>query len=241
MNKPLFNSTNCHVVINGQWLDDACAVSWQQQADHEALFGYMDTRFRAVAKSAGIVSGTIGVYFHEHDKFFRYLYFTQGQLQQIDAANEQIEETRRLIEKAAQSQQDTADLIGLISTLDLNSEDFASLEKGAYAAAGVTPPPSVMEQTRLADDPDVIGDAGFKAANSHSHRDVYGQRIPGARLEIYHGDDIKARQVEVLYGFYILGRARTPIENRAGVGAQPQMEYFSFIASHVQPRLTVTG
>lgn len=228
----LFNPTNCHVTVNGHWLNDAVSISYQQQASHEPLFGYMDTRFRAVAKAAGLVAGTIGIYFHEHDKFFRYMNTRPGTVG-ADVAAGRFANFRAAAEKSLRNQEDAADLINFAGSLDLNSEEYKQLADVAFNIAALEnpdPPADLPEPVR---DSDVIGDAGFRAVSQFSPLDEYGQPIPGAEIEIYYGDAVAEREYEVIHGVYITGRAKSPLENRAGISGEPVMEYYSFIGSHI--------
>jgi len=226
----LFNPTNCHVTVNGQWLNDAVSISYQQQASHDPLYGYMDTRFRTVAKSSGLVVGTLGIYFHEHDTFFKYMATAPGQVDPT-GSSPAYDQQRAAADKSIRQQEDAADFINFVGSLDLNSEEFAQMADVAFDIASIENPEPVNEKP--IQDSDMIGDSGFRVTRRHSSIDELDQNIPGGRIEIYYGDSAAARIIEVLYGVHILGRAKSPIENRAGSSGEPVMEYWSFIASHV--------
>lgn len=237
----LFNATNIKLVVNGFWLNDACSISYQQQASHEPIFGYMDLRYRTVASASGIISGTIGMYYSDYDSFFRYLAAPSGNPHNV------IEDFKREEEKykaAVKNAADAGDMVNLMASTDLNDETFSKLERAAFQNAGLEPPPAPQQpnlrninffksasEKRLvfSDDADVIGKSGWEASYKRM-RDT----TAGATIDIYYGD--ASPKVESLQKVFIIGRAKSPIENSPRVGADPVLEYFSFIASHIESK-----
>lgn len=217
-----FNATNIHVLVNSQWLNDACSISWQQQGGVEPLWGYMDDRFRDVSRVTNLIVGTIGIYYRDHDKFFRYL-----------AARGNPDKDARLeAQERAKAEVQAAIKAGTLTTL-LASVPLDDPSWSLYAQAAMR-----RFQVKLEDDPDglskdadPVGKSGFDQTSRASATDG-DKRYPGATLDVLLGDG-KDRVSERLYGVWITGRARSPIENSPQTGAQPLMEYYSFIANHV--------
>lgn len=229
----VFNATNVHITINDRWLKDACSISWQQQASHEPIYGYMNERFRRVALGQGLVVGTIGVYFSEHDLFFRYLATAPGSGTEWNSILGIAEEELKL-RKAVKESLALGDFINIMSTIDLNSEAFRRIEEAAFEGAGLFVTTRKAGVNDLYEDSDVVGRSGWEAA-------YYRQRAStaGVTLKVHYGDAYSKQVVEKLSNVYILGRSKSPIDNSPRVAGEAVMEYYSFIASHVEPSAPV--
>lgn len=231
----LFNSTNIHIAVNGKWLRDAASITYQQQGGVDPLYGYMDREFRSVSRKQNIIAGTLGIYFKSHDRFFQYLVPISEQGKREERAQEQ-DRIRKEVESAIS----TGALLALLNTLDLKSDEFNKYMAVVQEVQGVTRPiRDPFEQYRIRN-ADVLGDS--------AHNLLKLNLQPGARIDIYYGDapdmefqgDIRnflhlseLSDIETLYNVWIVGRAKTPIENSPRVGAEPVMEFYSFIASRV--------
>lgn len=231
----LYNATNTYVAINGKWLNDAVSITYQQQGGVDPLYGYMDREFRDVARKNNIVAGTIGIYFKEHDKFFRYLTRAGA-----DEAISEREQEQQRIRSQVQAAVDAGTVASLLSTIDLNSDQFALYRQELQKILGVTRPVTNQRDDRPAN-ADVLGDSGHQLLH----------QTQGARIDIYYGDrpvstvrrdngvEVTAHalanqsEIESLYGVWIIGRAKTPIENSPRQGADPVMEFYSFIAKGI--------
>lgn len=230
----LFNATNIHLAVNGNWLKDAASITHQQQGGVDPLYGYMDRNFRTVCRKQNIVAGTVGIYFREHDRFFRYLAGSGFEQARTEREQEQ-DRIRREVERAINA----GELLTLLSTLDLKGEEFKKYMKIVQDVQGVRRPNrDPYEQYRI-ENADVLGDSAHKMLASGN----------GARLDIYYGSEPNYFQqgevfntrvrggaendIETLYNVWIIGRAKTPIENSPRAGAEPVMEFYSFIASRI--------
>lgn len=229
----VFNATNVHVSINDRWLKDACSISWQQQASHEPIYGYMSERFRRVALGQGLVVGTIGVYFSEHDMFFRYLATAPGPASEWNTIVGIKQEELR-IRRAVKESLALGDFINIMSTIDLNSETFRMIEAAAFEGAGLSVSTHKAGVDDLYEDSDVVGRSGWEAS-------YYRQRASttGVTLKVHYGDAYSTQVVEKLSNVYILGRSKSPIDNSPRAAGEAVMEYYSFIASHVEPAAPV--
>lgn len=230
----VFNATNVHVSINDRWLKDACSISWQQQASHEPIYGYMNERFRRVALGQGLIAGTIGIYFSEHDMFFRYLATAPGPASEWNTIVG-IKQEEEKVRNAVRQSLALGDFVNIMSTVDLNSDTFLMIEAAAFEAAGLErPTPKVAGVNELYEDSDVVGRSGWEAS-------YYRQRAStaGVTLKIHYGDAYSSQVVERLSNVYILGRSKSPIDNAPRAAGEAVMEYYSFIASHVEPAAPV--
>lgn len=226
----LYNATNVHIAVNGKWLSDAASITYQQQGGVDPLYGYMDREFRTVCRKQNIIAGTIGIYFKEHDRFFRYLAHIGGE----DELSERQQEQDR-IQAQVQRAIDAGELITLLNTLDLKSDEFNKYMKVVQDIQGVSRPArDPYEQYRIAN-ADVLGDSAHKLLQSTNGARIdiyYGdpEEFPGVRMLTGEGDP---SEIESLYNVWIIGRAKTPIENSPRAGADPVMEFYSFIASRI--------
>lgn len=235
-----FNSTNVHIKVNGNWLNDAVALSWQQQGGVEPLYGYYDQEFRTTARRSNIITGTLGIYYEELDKFFRYLQTSDRAVERQNLEQEQ-ERIRSEVDAATAN----GELLTLLTTLDMTSSSFdkykAELEKKFKVQRPVENP---FERATITN-ADVLGRSGYDLLSDSN----------GARIDIHYGDDPEydvetldlaglsadvprnrrgtRNTVETLYGVWLIGRARSPIENSPGNSAEGIMEYYSFIARQV--------
>jgi len=216
----LFNATNTYVTINDQWLNDAVSIVWQQQGGVEPIYGYMDREFRTVATKQNIIAGTIGIYFHQHDLFFRYI----ADNYKVDLDNREALQAK--VEREVNNAIITGRLANLLTELDLADTNNPLTELYLDAVKrlnGVTVP---NRDVMRPENSDVLGEAGFQVMNGR-----------GATVKIYYGDPADTenpnKEVEVLYNTWFLGRAKTPIENSPRSAGEPAMEFYSFIASRV--------
>lgn len=230
----LFNATNIHLAVNGNWLKDAASITYQQQGGVDPLYGYMDREFRTVCRKQNIIAGTVGIYFREHDRFFRYL-ASSGFEQDLSEREQEQDRIRQEVERAISA----GELLTLLSTLDLKSDEFNKYMKIVQEIQGVRRPVRDPYEQYVIENADVLGDSAHKMLASSN----------GARLDIYYGSEPQYYQqgevfntqvrggaendIETLYNVWIIGRAKTPIENSPRVGADPVMEFYSFIASRV--------
>lgn len=219
----LFNATNIHVTVNEVWLPDTVSISYQQQGGVEPLYGYMDREFRTVARRSNLVAGTIGIYFTSHDLFFRYLNKYENTVERGSDYRSAVEDAKRNVRSAINA----GELTTLLANLDLttdNSEHYLQALFEQYRLQADTP---TQEKNRLGDS-DVLGENAYKLG-----KDTTGTyRDEGSIIKLYYGDNID-QEVEALHNVWILGRAKSPVENSPRVGAEPVMEFYSFIASRV--------
>lgn len=240
----MFNSTNIHIRVNGYWLEDAASISYQQQGGSEPVYGYMDQEFRTATRRTNLIVGTIGIYFKEHDKFFR----TLGTRTET-ATRQTIESERSRIRSEVAAATNAGDILSLLSRLNIDSEEFdkyvEELERINNIHRTTTVDRSPIPNS------DVLGASGWDRLRGPNS---IGGRQNGARIDIhygeeslvgYEGDNWMARattrmdrrdtryEVETLYNVYLIGRAKSPIENTPGNSAEAVMEYYSFYASHV--------
>lgn len=219
----LFNATNIHVTVNEVWLPDTVSISYQQQGGVEPIYGYMDREFRTVARRSNIVAGTIGIYFTSHDLFFRYLNKyenTQARGVNYRAA---VEDAKRNVRSAINA----GELTTLLANLDLTTEDSEHYLQALFEQYNTQAETPTQERNRLSDS-DVLGENAYKLGKETTGT----YRDEGSIIKLFYGDNLD-QEVEALHNVWILGRAKSPVENSPRVGAEPVMEFYSFIASRV--------
>lgn len=227
----ILNATNVHISLNGHYLDQAVSIAVQEQANHKMAYGYMDVDPRRPLKGRKLVVGTIGIHFRAADYFFRFLENTVGR----PRANreEVIDATRRRIKEFKSD----AELLAYLSITDLDSDEFEVLAEAVKKNALDEPEailPGIEART-----PDTVGEDGFNSTIRQDRRVFYHPTLNrsylGHTIRIHYGDAENEKVEEDIIGVLFTGRAKTPIENSAGVSADPLMEYYSFIAARIDP------
>lgn len=221
----IFNATNVHITVNNNWLNEAVSISWQQQGGVEPLYGYKDVEFRTVAQRSNIVAGTIGIYYTDHDYFFRYLSKSSTGTRPEDQVNRAIEDAAQEVRSA----EGAGELATLLGNLDLTQAESDYYIEALFNQYNVNPDESSRIGSSRIRNSDVLGEEGYKL-QKEVPRGAPGE---GSTVTIWYGD-LQDRESQTLHNVWIIGRAPTPIENSPRQAAEPLMEFWSFIASRVE-------
>jgi hypothetical protein len=225
----IVNATNVHVRINGIWLDRAVAINAQQQATHQMIYGYMDGQPRRPVKGNTLVVGTIGIHHLSVDYLKRFI------------LNDPVIDDSRAnylhnMEELIASFQTEAELLAYVSSLPLDSEHFLDIKdilRRLHTDSKVIDPATGLEASRSIS---AVDDDAFRKSirgSRRRHTDHTGRISLGNTIQIVYGDDLKESFTELIVGVIFTGEAMSPIENTAGISADPAMRYFSFIASAI--------
>ena len=225
----IINATNVYITINDQWVDEAVSISVQRQAHHQMVYGYMDVDPRRPVRGNAIVVGTIGIHHRSADYIHRYLTNSpsgdRGRIEQIERKQEALKQFET-----------DADILAFMATLDVNGEEFKELTEAIERNAISDP---TRSDTPGDASPDPVGEDGFNASITGERKkwihSTKGRTYLGNTIKIYYGDAQEESFAEAIHGFIITGEAMSPVENTAGVSADPLMKFYSFIAARIDP------
>lgn len=221
----IVNSTNVHITINDQWVDEAVSISVQRQASHQMIYGYMDVDPRRPIRGNAIVVGTIGIHHRSADYLHRYL------INSVAPESTREREIDRKREALKEFKTDAA-LLAFMSTLDLTSDEFDVLAEAVETSAISAPIRGNNDGAQAADP---IGEDGFAASIQRKpfRHPTKNRTYIGNTIKIYYGDAQNEHFSEAIFGVIFTGEAMSPLENTAGVSADPLMKYYSFIAARI--------